>query len=82
MSATSTSIRGALGLTVLYVFAAAAGATILIMQVVKGDGSFGILAGAGVLIAFGALAVASGRNALRMRRGAASQVGSVPAATP
>ncbi|MCR2785842.1 MULTISPECIES: hypothetical protein [unclassified Microbacterium] len=70
---TTTSFRVALGTTIVFVLAAASGATILVTHVVKGDSGFGILTGAATLLAFGVLAVRSWRNALRLRREGLSQ---------
>ena len=82
MSATTTSFRGALALAIVYVLAAASGATILVTHVVRGDSSFGILTGAGILLTFGTLAVMSGRTTLQLHREARNAVGPVSVETP
>lgn len=78
----TTSFRGAVGMAILYAFAAAAGAVILVSRIVEGTNGFGVLAGAAILFTFGILTFTYVRNALRLRREGSSQVASASAASP
>lgn len=77
----TTSFRLAVGQAILNAVAASAGAAILILRIPHGGSSFGILAGAAILLFFGALAVTYAGNALRLRGERPAQVGPAPAAS-